>query len=40
MALRLSEKLGGGLAIESTPGRGTSVSMLIPLEANSTAASA
>ncbi|MCE9649139.1 MAG: PAS domain S-box protein [Parvibaculum sp.] len=40
MALRLAEKLGGGLAIESTPGRGTSVSMLIPLEANSTAARA
>jgi PAS domain S-box-containing protein len=32
MALRLSEKLGGGLAIESEPGKGTLVSLFIPLD--------
>jgi PAS domain S-box-containing protein len=32
MALRLSEKLGGGLAIESEPGKGTTVSLFIPLD--------
>ncbi|HEY4343628.1 MAG TPA: ATP-binding protein, partial [Parvibaculum sp.] len=32
MALRLSEKLGGGLVIESEPGRGTAVSLFIPLD--------
>ena len=30
MALQLSQKLGGGLAIESEPGTGTSVSLYIP----------